>query len=109
MLKALGAKNRDVYRIFLAECAFVGACVFLLAMAAALYVVYGVFGAYTVEGVALMQIGVLQTAVLLVFGFGLPVGMGALCVRAILRWSPAEIVLSRRERGRFMKKQKGVR
>lgn len=109
VLKALGAKNRDVYRIFLAECAFVGACVFLLAMAAALYVVYGVFGAYTVEGVALMQIGGLQAAVLLVFGFGLPVGMGALCVRAILRWSPAEIVLSRRERGRFMKKQKGVR
>ena len=98
ILKSLGAKDGDIYSIFLCMCLLIGAAVFVAALAATLGIVYGVFGGYCVSGVDLLCIGPLQILILLLLSAGLPVACGALAVRQMLRYSPTAITLSRKER-----------
>lgn len=101
ILKSLGAKDGDIYSIFLCMCLLIGAAVFVAALAATLGIVYGVFGGYCVSGVDLLRIGPLQILILLLLSAGLPVACGALAVRQMLRYSPTAITLSRKERKKW--------
>ena len=109
ILKSLGAKDRDIYRIFLAESLIVGLCVFCVALAATCGIVYGVFGGFLVQGasVMLMQVGVWQVLLLLAISLAVPTGMGALSVRQMLRASPVEIMRAK-DRRKKPARQRGI-
>lgn len=109
ILKSLGAKDRDIYRIFLAESLIVGLCVFCVALAATCGIVYGVFGGFLVQGasVMLMQVGVWQVLLLLAISLAVPTGMGVLSVRQMLRASPVEIMRAK-DRRKKPARQRGI-
>lgn len=109
ILKSLGAKDRDIYRMFLAESLIVGLCVFCVALAATCGIVYGVFGGFLVQGasVMLMQVGVWQVLLLLAISLAVPTGMGALSVRQMLRASPVEIMRAK-DRRKKPARQRGI-
>ena len=103
ILKSLGARSSDIYGIFLLQCLWIGAAVFVFALAVTIWVVCGLAGGYAFGAVRLMRVGALQIGVLLLLSAGIPIASGSLCVRAILRYPPTVIVLSRKER----KKRRG--
>ena len=103
ILKSLGARSSDIYGIFLLQCLWIGAAVFVFALAVTIWIVCGLAGGYAFGAVRLMRVGALQIGVLLLLSAGIPIASGSLCVRAILRYPPTVIVLSRKER----KKRRG--
>ena len=57
--------------------------------------------------VRIIRIGALQIAAALLFGVGVPTAAGALTVRSVLRGSPVDITLSRKERKEKKSKKGG--
>ena len=99
VLKALGARNADIYKICLLQCGLLGLCIAALGLGGLAGIIYGWMGHWAMAGsVRIIRIGALQIAAALLFGVGVPTAAGALAVRSVLRGSPVDITLSRRER-----------
>ena len=97
VLKALGARNADIYKICLLQCVLLGLFIAALGLGGLAGVIYG----------WMIKIGALQIAAALLFGVGVPTAAGALTVRSVLRGSPVDITLSRRERKEKKSKKGG--
>ena len=109
VLKALGARNADIYKICLLQCVLLGLCIAALGLGGLAGIIYGWMGHWAMAGsVRIIRIGALQIAAALLFGVGVPVAAGALTVRSVLRGSPVDITLSRRERKEKKSKKGGM-
>ena len=99
VLNALGARNADIYKICLLQCGLLGLCIAALGLGGLAGYICGLLGQRVVaDGVRIISIGALQIAAALLFGVAVPAAAGALTVRSVLRGSPIDITLSRRER-----------
>lgn len=99
VLNALGARNADIYKICLLQCGLLGLCIAALGLGGLAGFICGLLGQRVVaDGVRIISIGALQIAAALLFGVAVPAAAGALTVRSVLRGSPIDITLSRRER-----------
>ena len=109
VLKALGARNADICKICLLQCVLLGLFIAALGLGGLAGVIYGWMGHWAMAGsVRIIKIGALQIAAALLFGVGVPTAAGALTVRSVLRGSPVDITLSRKER-KEKKSKKGER
>lgn len=109
VLKALGARNADIYKICLLQCGLLGLCIAALGLGGLAGIIYGWMGHWAMAGsVRIIKIGALQIAAALLFGVGVPVAAGALAVRSVLRGSPVDITLSRKERKEKKSKKGGM-
>ena len=109
VLKALGARNADIYKICLLQCALLGLFIAALGLGGLAGIIYGWMGHWAMAGsVRIIRIGALQIAAALLFGVAVPAAAGALTVRSVLRGSPVDITLSRKER-KEKKSKKGER
>lgn len=109
VLKALGARNADIYKICLLQCGLLGLCIAALGLGGLAGIIYGWMGHWAMAGsVRIIRIGALQIAAALLFGVAVPAAAGALTVRSVLRGSPVDITLSRKER-KEKKSKKGER
>lgn len=109
VLKALGARNADIYKICLLQCALLGLFIAALGLGGLAGIIYGWMGHWAMAGsIRIIRIGALQIAAALLFGVGVPTAAGALTVRSVLRGSPVDITLSRKER-KEKKLKKGER
>ena len=108
VLKALGARNADIYKICLLQCVLLGLCIAALGLGGLAGIIYGWMGHWAMAGsVRIIKIGALQIAAALLFGVGVPAAAGALTVRSVLRDSPVDITLSRKERKEKKSKKGG--
>ena len=108
VLKALGARNADIYKICLLQCVLLGLCIAALGLGGLAGIIYGWMGHWAMAGsVRIIKIGALQIAAALLFGVGVPTAAGALTVRSVLRGSPVDITLSRKERKEKKSKKGG--
>lgn len=99
VLKALGARNADICKICLLQCALLGLFIAALGLGGLAGIIYGWMGHWAMAGsIRIIRIGALQIAAALLFGVGVPTAAGALTVRSVLRGSPVDITLSRKER-----------
>lgn len=109
VLKALGARNADIYKICLLQCVLLGLCIAALGLGGLAGIIYGWMGHWAMAGsVRIIKIGALQIAAALLFGVGVPAAAGALTVRSVLRGSPVDITLSRKERKEKKSKKGGM-
>ena len=109
VLKALGARNADIYKICLLQCVLLGLCIAALGLGGLAGIIYGWMGHWAMVGsVRIIKIGALQIAAALLFGVGVPAAAGALTVRSVLRGSPVDITLSRKERKEKKSKKGGM-
>ena len=109
VLKALGARNADIYKICLLQCALLGLFIAALGLGGLAGIIYGWMGHWAMAGsVRIIRIGALQIAAALLFGVGVPTAAGALTVRPVLRGSPVDITLSRKERKEKKSKKGGM-
>ena len=108
VLKALGAHNADIYKICLLQCVLLGLFIAALGLGGLAGIIYGWMGHWAMAGsVRIIRIGALQIAAALLFGVGVPAAAGALTVRSVLRGSPVDITLSRKERKEKKSKKGG--
>lgn len=92
-----------------AQCVLLGLLIAALGLGGLAGFIYGLLGQRVVaDGVRIISIGALQIAVAFLFGVCVPVAAGALTVRSVLRGSPVDITLSRKER-KEKKSKKGER
>ena len=109
VLKALGARNADIYKICLLQCVLWGLFIAALGLGGLAGVIYGWMGHWAMAGsVRIIRIGALQIAAALLFVVGVPTAAGALAVRSVLRGSPVDITLSRKERKEKKSKKGGM-
>lgn len=109
VLKALGARNADIYKICLLQCGLLGLCIAALGLGGLAGIIYGWMGHWAMAGsVRIIRIGALQIAAALFFGVAVPAAAGALAVRSVLRGSPVDITLSRKERKEKKSKKGGM-
>lgn len=109
VLKALGARNADIYKICLLQCGLLGLWIAALGLGGLAGIIYGWMGHWAMAGsVRIIRIGALQIAAALLFGVGVPTAAGALTVRSVLRGSPVDITLSRKERKEKKTKKGGM-
>ena len=102
VLKALGARNADIQLIYLLQCLLLGVFIFVLGMAGVTVFLDLVFD-LTVAGIRLISVRALHVIVMALFAFVVPTAVGALSVRSVLRGSPIDITLSRKERRELKK------
>ena len=102
VLKALGARNADIQLIYLLQCLLLGVFIFVLGMAGVTAFLYWVVD-LTVAGIRLISVRALHVIVMALFAFVVPTAVGALSVRSVLRGSPIDITLSRKERKELKK------
>ncbi len=102
VLKALGARNADIQLIYLLQCLLLGVFIFVLGMAGVTAFLYWVVD-LTVAGIRLISVRALHVIVMALFAFVVPAAVGALSVRSVLRGSPIDITLSRKERRELKK------
>lgn len=108
VLKALGARNADICKICLLQCGLLGLWIAALGLGGLAGIIYGWMGHWAMAGsVRIIRIGALQIAAALLFGVGVPTAAGALTVRSVLRGSPVDITLSRKERKEKKSKKGG--
>lgn len=109
VMKALGARNADIYKICLLQCGLLGLWIAALGLGGLAGIIYGGMGHWAMAGsVRIIRIGALQIAAALLFGVGVPTAAGALTVRSVLRGSPVDITLSRKERKEKKSKKGGM-
>ena len=102
VLKALGARNADIQLIYLLQCLLLGVFIFVLGTAGVTAFLYWVVD-LTVAGIRLISVRALHVIVMALFAFVVPTAVGALSVRSVLRGSPIDITLSRKERKELKK------
>ena len=102
VLKALGARNADIQLIYLLQCLLLGVFIFVLGMAGVTAFLYWVVD-LTVAGIRVISVRALHVIVMALFAFVVPAAVGALSVRSVLRGSPIDITLSRKERRELKK------
>ena len=102
VLKALGARNADIQLIYLLQCLLLGVFIFVLGTAGVTAFLYWVID-LTVAGIRLISVRALHVIVMALFAFVVPTAVGALSVRSVLRGSPIDITLSRKERKELKK------
>ncbi len=94
IMKALGARDRDVYKIYLLESLLLGLAIFVLATACVAALCWG--WAYplglAVRGVPLFDFGILQILCILLVSVGLPLLCAALSVKRFLKYSCVEMI-----------------
>ena len=97
VLKALGARNADIFLVCLLQCLLLGILIFVLGTCGCAAYIYAVY-APIVENIRMISVRALHIIVMALFAFVVPLAAGALTVRSVLRGSPVDITLSRRER-----------
>ncbi len=94
VMKAIGARDRDIYKIYLLESLLLGLAIFFLATACVAALCWGWMYPIGLEvrGVPLFDFGILQILCILLVSVGLPMLCAALSVRKFLKYSCVEMI-----------------
>ena len=94
VMKALGARDRDIYKIYLLESLLLGLVIFLLATACVAALCWGWLYPLGVEvhGIPLFDFGILQILCILLVSVGLPVLCALLPIKKFLKRSCVEMM-----------------
>ncbi len=100
VMKALGARDRDIYKIYLSESLLLGLAIFLLATACVAALCWGWMYPIGLEvrGIPLFDFGILQILCILLVSVGLPLLCAALSVRKFLKYSCVEMIKGSEEK-----------
>ena len=102
VLKALGARNADIFLIYLLQCLLLSILIFVFGTCGCAAFIYAYYMPI-VENIRIISVRALHVIVMALFAFVVPTAVGALSVRSVLRGSPIDITLSRKERKELKK------